>query len=247
MKKNATFFMAILMMMSLFTNAQKNIISVRPLNFLEGLYGLSYERTFLRNFSFGVYGDVGTSSIGPISNYTANLIKDEINKNTASTGFKADKLKAETSGWGIVPEVRAYLSLGGAPKGFFLGLYAPIRQISYKFTGEGTYTAVVNGTIYTRDINMTLKNEKTFFGIGGMVGYHLVLLKLVSLEFMVGAAYNQGFENIKTTELSYDVQSGQAATPTGYSTSGSPTQALKAFETLNQVLPRFGINLGIGF
>lgn len=236
------------MMISLYSNAQKNIISVRPLNFLEGLYGLSYERTFLRNFSFGVYGDVGTSSIGPISDYTANLIKDEINKNTASTGFKADKLKAETSGWGIVPEVRAYLSLGGAPKGFFLGLYAPIRQISYKFTGEGTYTVAVNGGgEYTGKINMTLKNEKTFFGIGGMVGYHLVLLKLVSLEFMVGAAYNQGFENIKTTELSYDVQSGQPTPPSGYPSSGSPTQALKAFETLNQVLPRFGINLGIGF
>jgi hypothetical protein len=225
-------------------NAQKNVVSIRPINFLEGLYGLSYERTLLRNFSVGIYGDVGSNLAGPLNNFVTSTLGRAINSDSANTGITANNVTMKSWGWGIVPEARFYLSLAGAPKGFFLGVYAPIRQIKYEFTIDGRATFKSGSLSAARDASIVLKDERTFIGIGGMLGYHLVIAKLVSIEFMLGAAYNRGFN--KEVELNYSAKD-PSSLPTGLPSRGVEKQAVPALQTFTQILPRFGINLGIGF
>ncbi|MDX2189859.1 MAG: DUF3575 domain-containing protein [Bacteroidota bacterium] len=211
-----------------FTYAQKNVVSIRPINFAEGLYGLSYERSLLKWFSAGLYIDVQQTKISGLQ----------------VAGYKAD---LNVTGFGIVPEARFYLSLGGAPNGFFLGAYLPIRQMNSKFTLDGNipYIDSHNPNITTYAIasnsKTTFTDNRLVYGIGGMLGYHFILLKMLSIELMAGAAYTNGMLNDSYKTQIIDNNTGKAKQDVGQ------VNIPYGVRSFFQIQPRFGINLGIAF
>lgn len=217
--------------------AQKNLITVRPINFVEGLYGIAYERAMIKWFSLGAYVDY------------------------QNTSLQTNGVKFSSAGFGIVPEARFYLSLKGAPKGFMIGVYAPIRRMDSELGVEGNLgdlSKAQNPLSSSQNIKGTATIEQTnnLVGLGMMVGHQFLILRTLSIGYYVGAAYTTGI-----------VQSPLRATfeakdPAQQSAANSALSQLKGYEASSQsfeaeipstvrvatsILPRIGINIGIAF
>lgn len=104
---------------------RKNVVNVNLSSMLLSHFGVSYERAISNKNSVRLYGDIA------YLNYTGNDSDIKMN------------------GFGIIPEFRHYVSKKGALRGYFIGVYAPIRRYELegsfiddnkKFDGEGTFS-----------------------------------------------------------------------------------------------------------
>lgn len=89
------------------------------------------------------------------------------------------------AGIGLVPEGRYYGSEKYAPKGFFVGIYFPLRFA----TATVPLTKEVNGATYSLSTN---KLSYSLIGVGFNCGYHLVLNNKWSLEALLGFSIARG-------------------------------------------------------
>ena len=167
------------------------------------------------------------------------------------------------NGFGFIPEVRLYLSplnvVSGSPEGIFIGGYVPLRYVNGTFKVKDNLSAFVSSG-YNPSGYVEAKSEKLLTGFGGMIGYHLILAKIISLEFILGLAYTNGYLDEKyhvkfkpddanaTTQAQSDLAVA-ISNPNGYNSSTGTFEYTipDAAKTFSQFIPRFGINLGIGF
>lgn len=163
--------------------AQRNVVSIRPANLFMGLYGISYERTVLRQFSASIYIDI------------------------QNTNIYQDRTIFYARGWGFIPEARVYLSANGAPKGVFIGAYVPFRYISSKLRVENNYTITKTDGSQQQIFGKAEVSDNNYVtGFGLMLGSHVIIARFISIEFMIGGAYTTGLlkEQYNVTAVAND-------------------------------------------
>lgn len=219
-------------------NAQKNAITLRPLNMGLSLFGISYERYITHNISLVVYGEYIN---GP------QFLWNGFN-NTIRNGFPtAETVDFRYKGWGLEPEVRYYfkeldkkeaekvLLNDGKIIGWFIGGYVPIRNLTADIKVSSIETFAYGKQI---DIGTTSFNQLNY-GIGLTGGRHWVW-GLFSLEVQAGFAVTNGLNGWfdKKIDINY--------TRPGI---GSYTleKDLGSLGSYFLFQPKFSINLGIGF
>jgi hypothetical protein len=238
MKLKALIFYIIISISGSSLFAQKNALTVRPFNFVESLFGLTYERHIAGNFSIALYGEY---SDGPqiLWNGFNNAIKNSI------TGASSADFRYK--GWGVMPEVRYYfkerdknepevvLVNEGKIKGWFVGAYIPFRKIEGELKIE---TVELYAFANQRDQGVLTIN-KSIYGLGVLGGRHWVW-GLFSFEIQAGLAVTNGLSGFfnNTSELTYTRNGiGQ------YEVSKN----LGGFGTYMILQPRLGLSMGIGF
>ncbi|MGY0392523.1 DUF3575 domain-containing protein [Bizionia sp. KMM 8389] len=161
---------------------KKNELSLETLQLINGVYQISYERSFFNNFSaslsFGYKGKEGLVSFSGID------------KPRVKTG------EVFYTGFQVVPEVRYYIpkTSSRALNGFYVGAY--LKYSNYKSELGGSYLSE-NGTNY--ELQFDMKVDITSIGL--MVGYKLPIAKNLNLDFLIAGPgtgnYNFKFINNK--------------------------------------------------
>ena len=195
------YFYSILIASSLFgfnANAQKdevrkNVINLNLTSLAIAHYGLSYERVVAERMSL------------------------RLGAQLASYSLSAGDNKFDMSGWGILPEFRYYVSKKGAPRGYFVGAFVPVR--SYTFKGSVTDGAEK----YEGQIKLMS------FGVGFVTGPQWLLGNRVSLAIPFGFSFGSASW---TSELK--------------STSGTVKSDISV-PLLGGFMPRFAVELGVAF
>ncbi|SFN65406.1 Protein of unknown function [Bizionia echini] len=161
----------------------KNEFSLELLQLINGVYQISYERSFFNDFSAslalgykGKEGLIGFSGIDKPKLTTGDVFY---------TGFQ------------IIPEIRYYLPQTSkkALTGFYLGAY--LKYSNYKSELSGSYTS--SGVTY--DLEFDMKLDITSIGL--MVGYKLPITKHLNIDFMIAGpgSGNYNFKLINKKDL----------------------------------------------
>jgi hypothetical protein len=147
------------------TPAKKNMIKLNLMSPFIKTFNLAYERILNENMALQIRGY-----------YTGYTNKEE-------------DPQTKTSGFGVIPELRLYLSdKKPAPSGFFVAPF--IRFDKFDITDSYEDGSEVNGSY-------------TDFGAGLLIGHQSVFSNIVTLEAFIGPQYVFGNESgdIETVEF----------------------------------------------
>ena len=231
-------FIFISIVFSIQSNAQQNALTIRPVNFIESLYGLSYERYITKNFSIVLYGEYNDGPQTFWKGYNSMI------KNNVPGATSADLI---FKGWGITPEVRYYFKerdkkepevvIANEDKitGWFIGGYVPIKKmdLQLKINTVELYTNALQN-------DQGVFNYKgTMYGVGVTGGRHWVW-GLFSLEIQAGIAVTSGLGGFFDKHVDFTYTRPGVGTYT-------VDKDLGGFGTYMILMPRLGINMGIGF
>jgi hypothetical protein len=209
MKKNLTYFLFVILLLSAgVSNAQstdsvkapgKNLLKINltaiPLN----NYSFQYERVIGKKISAGVGVRFMPKGKIPLKSQIENLIGDDDDLLKQIDGFR-------TGNFAITPEIRFYLS-----KGVFKGFYAApfMRYSSYSASVPFEFE-VDNPLTGTTTEEMPLDGHLNTITGGLLLGWQFKISKKVFLDWwMLGPQYGSASGNIKGTKsLSSDEQQG---------------------------------------
>lgn len=181
--------------------AQKNVVKLSATNLLMNTATLTYERTFLRQFSANISGGMVMERNVPAMFVQSNGVGAIFSK----AEDKFVKLGASLKGFNFTPEVRMYLSLKGSPKGLYL---AP-------FFRHNNYTVD-----FEPEIHMDGADEKEFNvtgrfvtnGFGVQMGTQFVFAKHFAVDiYAVTLGFNKGTASLEYTSVdNWEIQDSES-------------------------------------
>ena len=130
----------------------------------------SFERSFGKNFSALITFEYGKYESGEIRHI-----------NTSTNVSQVEEVYT-VKGWGIMPEIRYYITSKrrAAPVGFFIGSHYRYRQVTEKFSNS-------------KEINdTTISNDGRISDVGFNLGYKFLFSGRIGLDFLVGYGYSSG-------------------------------------------------------
>lgn len=217
-------------------SAQKYAIMTKPLNAIEGIFGLSVERQIYKNFSLVVSGEYINAP-----RFFAETFQNGIKDGMGLASMPSFKLE----GWGIVPEIRYYFKEIDEREvdkvyrndkkimGWFIGAYMPIRH--YNKVSLDILSAEFFANATQKDYGSTSWKNKLSLGAGLEGGKHWVWGNF-SLEIIAGFAITTGLG--RTAEFTFErpvIGEYKVTKELGY---------LGNFMQFN---PRLALNLGVAF
>jgi hypothetical protein len=232
------FIILIISIFSIHSNAQQNAVTVRPINFAESLFGLSYERYITHNFSILVYGEYNNGPQLLWNGFNSMVSKGVPGSTSADLRYK---------GWAVIPEVRYYfkerdpkepevvIANDGKITGWFVGGYIPIRKLDMQLK----INTVEEYTHARQNDPGVFHFNNMIYGFGVTGGRHWVW-GLFSFEIQAGLAVTSGLGGFFDKHVDFTYTRSGVGTYT-------VNKDLGGFGTYMILMPRLGINMGIGF
>jgi hypothetical protein len=245
MKPALVFCLSIIALRS-FAGGPSNLVKINlPPLFLRTV-SVQYERTFLRNFSGCV--QVGQSrelSMNTLMNrYIGSAQSETLKKINSSITF--DKLYTTGSTY-FTPELRLYLSLKGAPKGFYLSGY--YRIATTKVHADFSYRDSANSS---STVNM--EGRLNGFFPGAMLGYQKQFLHFFTMDiWLAGVQWGSSKATFEATGDFHSINKEgvkefiESNMKNGSASVTMNDQKITADYTGKSLGFRFGFCLGIAF
>lgn len=205
---------------------RKNVLAVRPLGLLTSMYGIYYERHIAGRFSAVLYAEYGN---GP-------FVFKQMIFNNVRRQMDATVLEYKFVSYGGAPEVRYYFKKANSLRGWYVGVYAPIRRIDIKIE-----TRTTEVEFFGRQNDYGVFEFKSWhYGLGPTGGWHYVSDRF-SFDAFIGVAGTNGF----------NPNQWSPALPFEYSRPGigeySKVKSVGMLGWYMFLAPRIGISLGVAF
>lgn len=153
----------------------KNVLKINLLPIYFNIYSVQYERTFLRNFSIGV--QAGYNDRLRLDPYINRVLDTVSNTNLIKVRSKVSLTELVTSSnMCLTPELRIYLSLKGAPNGFYIAPY-------YRFSSSKVDATFLYKDSNNTEVPITFKGTVGGMLPGAMLGFQKSFFKRFVIDF----------------------------------------------------------------
>jgi hypothetical protein len=168
----------------------KNVLKINLLPLYFKIYSLQYERTFLRNFSICL--QAGYNAELRLDPYINRVLDTVSNANLIKVRSKVslNELTISSNAY-ITPELRIYLSIRGAPNGFYIAPYL-------RFSSSTIHATFLYKDSNNAEIPITFKGKVSAMLPGAMFGYQQSFFKRIVIDFwLIGLQFG-------STKASFD-------------------------------------------